>query len=226
MKRIIVVFFAIALLFGCSASYAESITFRGVPWGSAYSDTLEILNTMAFTSFEKNHGNIIKEKVYEGEFKTEVGFSVACKKVDFSVAGYQPKRIVLSFAFNSDTTGKIKSTEKESVFYQGTYVFTDFDRDNALTMTKDLKEKLEYLYGNVVSSKEEWPWPFSPEIKCYLFETEDCYILLKYFKNNSLGSNDPCEISINYYWINAEQLLEEVDRILNKQNITQNNEGL
>ena len=157
MKKLIIVLLVCSMLFSALVSFAKEpitgIIFRGIPWGSSYS---EVINTLSKSGIKWEspisikgrtiRNTIIDNKRHGFDYETGIYVNTDYKSPSLSVAGYDTTRITLYFAYTTDDSGRLLKDLEHTAFYLAKYEFVP---TNLTAMTEDLITKLSTLYGKV-----------------------------------------------------------------------------
>ena len=160
MKRIIALLMLLILFIAPVTSLAEQkpIQFRGIEWGSSYSDVDSILNkegislSSNFENFHKNLDSLIYEE--SGSFDIAAAFSSSTFILEnTSVAGYTVDDVTAYFAYREIDINTNLPNKENAIFFSAKYNFgeiVDYDAvyDNLLT-------KLSHIYGEPNDKREK-----------------------------------------------------------------------
>lgn len=135
-----------------SEEYAEPILFRGIEWGSSYSDVLKNL------SFQKEEIGFalymivwspIENMMFldlDSKYSAPLGIEQSFHPKDFKVADYLIDTVFIRCILLPDDNGLLKKNIDDAALIYASYDFKTEEPDKAF---KDLTDKLTYLYGDV-----------------------------------------------------------------------------
>lgn len=211
MKRTIAFLTALLLAVSCAfsacAQETKSITFRGVPWGTAHDEAIKQLQTdgVSFDTYAMgSQMKTVEDIIYDGIgfYNYDVSFyhRIGYQSPKFSVAGYSDAGAIVYFVYTPDDSGNFTAEEKDAVFFAAQY---ELDVNDVAAVREDLKAKLSSLYGEPCNEKKE----------TLIFE--NTWITWKDEEGNLvvLGTQEYQEttrkVYIWYAWGEANQLLQQ-----------------
>jgi len=195
----------IVVLSFAKAEEAPTILFRGNEWGASFDDVkssfpveiqwYSLEPDSSFSVLDHMLGN--HKRYYDGHvccYTSAASYSLK----DFEVAGYDISYVQLRFAYVPDENGLIVEDAEHTALYYAKY---RIDCRNTLTVFKDLKSKLDTLYGDI--SVKSWPeYSFTETYLTWYAEDGTMVSLMQ-----SFGRSNPF-IEIMYGFSGGDDLLD------------------
>lgn len=153
----LLIFMTMAALAEVDAAEQKEILFRGIPWGTSYSEVEEILSDtqwLEFTGFDMwtySTETILDNESGDGSFEyLDIDLLCAAMNPHWMVAGYKTTGVLLYFVFKP-MDGGLSRDFGDTMLYGATYQFEPADVHAA---AEDLVDKLSSLYGEHAGKKE------------------------------------------------------------------------
>jgi hypothetical protein len=158
MKKLAAVVCALVLLFSASVSMADAsekeILFRGFPWGSSYTEFVEVLPESESRSLEGTIWGWAFDYRMLGIPPTDgcddIGFYVKTGlPYGETVAGYSVKTIYASFVYPTGEDGILVREKENASLVEADYLIEIYGAEEQDKAYEDLAQKLTRLYGDV-----------------------------------------------------------------------------
>lgn len=249
MKKLVALILTVVLAMACipaSAVTSDVIWFRYTPYGERLdsnnlqqyliADGVPWFPAEDIPPYDNSKiypvmGIVIGSTALDAEKNTDgyydgIGVKYTIIRDDYpEIAGYKTSAVNY-YAVLSVNNGELVTDLREDKFYTGQYVFDNPDDINA--MFDDLKGKLMELYGEADETKEPVETPAEDKhVFWYGADETGVALSIKCADENGAELN---QITITYFWLGADALLEEAHNALHglveKPEPTPNNSGL
>ena len=190
----------------------KAILFRGIPWGSSYTEIekdVKLDHYWTFTLIERVAKAMGFEKLTAQDkdlMPLDVGLVA---QAEYSrplpeVAGYKTEAVILQFVYVPDENGALVEDKEHTALYHAYYTIEPADRAGAY---EDLTNKLSSLYGGIDLSSGD----FHEDENCVRvwFGGEGTIVSLEY----SISSR---RIYIHYGFAGGDDLLENAQEAINR----------
>ena len=169
MRKLLAVCIAALMAFAACGACAEGeILFRGIPWGSSYTEVLGVLpEGVEMMEPYGDHFltpiNSMMAHVSDGQKNLWDDFGFFTRIADYStvqtvkVAGYDASDLRLFFAYTEGPDGKLDTEPSHCRLYYADYHFATSGEDTDIIQA-DLAAKMSSLYGEAFYSDGVYYW--------------------------------------------------------------------